>query len=47
MQNFDPKRHTLVPPTPAEATATATQFERRGPLQRLRRLPASDPQPTR
>jgi hypothetical protein len=47
MHNTDPKRHTLVPPTPAEAAATASQFERHGPLQRLRRLPASDPQPTR
>jgi hypothetical protein len=47
MQNADPKRHTLVPPTPAEAAAAATQFVRHGPLQRLRRLPSSDPQPMR
>jgi hypothetical protein len=47
MRGIDPNRPTLVPPTPAEAAATAARYERRGPLQRLRRLPASDPQPTR
>jgi hypothetical protein len=47
MRTTDPNRPTLVPPTPAETAASAARFERRGPLQRLRRLPASDPQPTR
>jgi hypothetical protein len=43
----DPKRITLVPPHPGESAAAATRFERHGPLQRLRRIPASDPQPMR
>jgi hypothetical protein len=47
MRSTDPNRPTLVPPTPAEAAVTAVRFERRGPLQRLRRLPESDRQPTR
>jgi hypothetical protein len=47
MRTTDPKRQSLVPPTPGETAATAARFERRGPLQRLRRLPAPDPQPTR
>jgi hypothetical protein len=47
MRYIDPNRPTLIPPTTAEAAATASQFERRGPLQRLRRLPASAPQPRR
>jgi hypothetical protein len=47
MHNADPKRPTLVPPTPGEAAATAWRFERHGPLQRLRRLAEPDPQPTR
>jgi hypothetical protein len=47
MHTNDPKRPTLVPPHPGESAAAATQFERRGPLQRLRRVPASDPQPMR
>jgi hypothetical protein len=47
MHTIDPKRQTLVPPTPGEAAATVARLERHGPLQRLRRLPAPDPQPTR
>jgi hypothetical protein len=47
MRSTDLKRPTLVPPTPGETAATEARFERRGPLQRLRRLPAPDPQPTR
>ena len=45
MHTTDPKRQTLVPLTLAEAAATAVRFERRGPLQRLRRLPGPDQQP--
>jgi hypothetical protein len=47
MQAIDPKRPTLVPPHPGESAARAARFERRGPLQRLRRLSAPDLQPTR
>jgi hypothetical protein len=47
MSSIDPNRPKLVPPTPGEAAATAAHFERRGPLQRLRRLAVPDPQPRR
>ncbi len=47
MNASDPKRPTLVPPTPGESAAKAARHERYGPLQRLRRLSEPDPQPTR